>query len=46
MIGDNNVLVRTLGGKLNIEIIEEDIYMTGEAKFICKGSLLYNPREK
>jgi len=46
VIVDNNVLVRTLGGKLNIEIIEEDIYMTGEAKFICKGSLLYNPREK
>lgn len=36
-IVDNDVLVKTLGGSLNIEIIEGDVYMTGEAKLICKG---------
>ena len=37
----NNVKVITLGGELQVEINEEDVYMIGEAKFICKGELFY-----
>lgn len=37
---DNTVLVKTLGGSLNIEIIKENVYMTGEANLICKGEFV------
>lgn len=36
----DRVIVKTLGGNLLIEIIENNVYMTGEAEFICKGELL------
>jgi len=39
-ICSNNVKVMTLGGILEIELKDENVYMIGEAKFICKGRLL------
>lgn len=36
----NSVNVITLGGHLVVEIINEEVYMIGEANFICKGELL------
>lgn len=36
----NKVNVKTLGGDLVIEIINDEVYMTGKASFICKGNLL------
>lgn len=35
----NKVNVVTLGGNLLVEIIDEEVYMTGTAEFICKGEL-------
>ena len=36
----NKAKVLTLGGELLIEIIDNNVYMTGKAEFICKGELL------
>lgn len=36
----SKVKVKTLGGGLTIEIKDNEVYMTGEAEFICKGELL------
>lgn len=36
----NKVKVTTRGGALEVELIGEDVYMIGEARFICKGELL------
>jgi diaminopimelate epimerase len=36
----NKVNVKTLGGPLVVEIINDEVYMIGEANFICKGELL------
>lgn len=36
----NKAKVSTLGGELLIEIIDNNVYMTGKAEFICKGELL------
>ena len=36
----NNVKVKTLGGELEVQLSEGNVYMIGEAKFICKGELL------
>ena len=36
----NKAKVVTLGGELLIEIIDNNVYMTGKAEFICKGELL------
>ena len=36
----NKVKVKTLGGDLEVKIKDEEIFMIGEAKFICKGELL------
>ncbi|MBE6054152.1 MAG: diaminopimelate epimerase [Clostridium sartagoforme] len=35
-----DVKVKTLGGSLQVQLNNEDVYMIGEAKFICKGQLL------
>ncbi|MDV4152534.1 diaminopimelate epimerase [Clostridium sp. AL.422] len=40
-ICSNKVKVLTLGGRLEVELEDENVYMIGEAKFICKGELLY-----
>lgn len=37
----DKVKVMTLGGELEVQLHREDVYMIGEAKFICKGELLY-----
>lgn len=37
---EDEVLVRALGGSLNIEINKDDVYMTGDASFICKGDFV------
>lgn len=37
----DSVKVTTLGGILEVELKGEDVYMIGEARFICKGELLY-----
>lgn len=40
-ICSNNVKVTTLGGALEVELKDGDVYMIGEAKFICRGELFY-----
>ena len=37
---ENKVLVKALGGSLNIEINKDDVYMTGDANFICTGNFV------
>ena len=37
----DKVNVITLGGKLEVELNSGDVYMIGEAEFICKGELLF-----
>ncbi|MBD7913628.1 diaminopimelate epimerase [Clostridium sp. Sa3CUN1] len=40
-LANNKVKVKTLGGNLEVNIINEEIYMIGGAEFICKGELLF-----
>lgn len=37
---NNKVKVITLGGELLIQIINDNVYMTGKAEFICRGEVL------
>lgn len=37
----NKVNVKTLGGNLEVDILNDDVYMIGKAEFICKGKLLF-----
>jgi diaminopimelate epimerase len=37
---DKSVTVKARGGDLTIELVKNNVYMTGRAKFICSGSLL------
>lgn len=37
----NKVKVETLGGNLEVNIINEEVYMIGGADFICRGELLF-----
>lgn len=37
----NKVNVKTLGGSLEVNIINEEVYMIGGAEFICRGELLF-----
>lgn len=37
----NKVKVKTLGGNLEVNIINEEVYMIGGAELICRGELLF-----
>lgn len=37
----DKVKVKTLGGELEVELNSGDVYMIGEAEFICRGELFY-----
>lgn len=36
---DDKVKVKTLGGSLEVEVVNDEVYMIGAADFICKGEL-------
>ncbi|WP_066893084.1 diaminopimelate epimerase [Clostridium nigeriense] len=40
-LSSNLVKVKTLGGTLEVNILDGEVYMIGEANFICKGQLLF-----